>query len=579
MPYFKYTKTIIYFLFLINFTLPLISNSYANDLVPECGKIDKKINLDIENRFESNILENIPGPCDWHKNSEGYGDYFISDVYKTSINYKTQEPIEINFELDMSMDLPWVNIFRIDQQSNESCEGEEVSYIRLGYMDNGYYLNLKDKNLDNIGIEKLIDHQDSNKKFITISIMPIEGDWLSVKIFLNNTELFNSKTFAPHCNDSNIKIGIFRPIEKNVELSDISLIIDKINISGQLALNNDKLFFAHTMDSDEFALCNDGSPASFYSSHKLNGDFPEKIMIKFEGGGAALSVKSSMTKFAEAYDKRPIELMSSHVVVQDKQRKGISNTILQKGIINDWGVIFLPYCSSDLYMGDHELKLSGKTFQVRGRRIVDELFKTLTETSVIKPETELLLIGGSAGDFGISANLDIIEKLQVKKLRALFTIWITPSQLKYIEERQASTNKIVPENALKFVNGNLPKNCLDLFVKCGPTAVNISNFAIDDYFIEQHWNDMSSEIFVFTTMHMPRNEKNKVLFNDEIRDEINIAGGGFSFLSDQPLLSNKEFNHVLYDFAEPLGNSEIAPQEIVWNWVSNNGNETKFIFE
>ena len=167
MSYFKYTKTLICFLFLLIFTLPVISNSYANDLVPECGKIDKKINLDIENRFESKVLENIPGPCDWHKNSEGYGDYFISDVYKTSINYKTQEPIEIDFELNMSMDLPWANIFRIDQQSNESCEGEEVSYIRLGYMDNGYYLNLKDKNLDNIGIEKLIDHQDSNKKFIT----------------------------------------------------------------------------------------------------------------------------------------------------------------------------------------------------------------------------------------------------------------------------------------------------------------------------------------------------------------------------------------------------------------------------
>ncbi len=60
-------------------------------------------------------------------------------------------------------------------------------------------------------------------------------------------------------------------------------------------------------------------------------------------------------------------------------------------------------------MGDHEIKLSGKTYQVRGRRIVDELFESLIEKSVINSETELLLIGGSAGDFGISANLDVIE--------------------------------------------------------------------------------------------------------------------------------------------------------------------------
>lgn len=579
MSYFKSIKTVIYFLFLLTFALPIISSSSATDLLPECGVIDTKINLDIENQFESKIIENTPGPCDWHKNSEGYGDYFISDVYKTSINYKTQEPIEINFELNTSMELPWANIFRIDQQSTEGCEGDKVSYIRLGYMDSGYYLTLKDKNLNNISLEKSIDHQASDQKFVTISIMPIEGDWLSVKIFLNETELFNSKTFAPHCNESNIKLGIFRPIEKDIYLSDAALTFDKITISGQLALKSDKLFFAHTMDNNEFAVCNDGSPASFYSSHKLNENFPDKIMIKFEGGGAALSVKSSMTKFAEAYDKRPTELMSSHVAVQDKQMKGISNTILHKGVLSDWGVIFLPYCSSDLYMGDHEIKLSGKTYQVRGRRIVNELFESLIEKSVINSETELLLIGGSAGDFGISANLDVIEKLQVKKLRALFTIWITPSQLKYIEERQASTNKIVPDNALRFVNGNLPKNCSDLFVKCGPTAINISNFDIDDYFIEQHWNDMSSEIFVFTTMHMPRNNKNKGLFNDEIRDEINNAGGGFAFLTDEPLLTNKKFNHVLYDFAEPLGNTIISPQEIVWNWISDNGSETKFIFE
>ncbi len=202
------------------------------------------------------------------------------------------------------MELPWANIFRIDQQSTEGCEGDKVS-IRLG-MDSGYYLTLKDKNLNNIGLEKLIDHQASDQKFVTISIMPIEGDWLSVKIFLNETELFNSKTFAPHCNESNIKLGIFRPIEKDIYLSDAALTFDKINISGQLALKSDKLFFAHTMDKNEFAVCNDGSPASFYSSHKLNENFPDKIMIKFEGGG--LSVKSSMTKFAEAYDKRTLHM-------------------------------------------------------------------------------------------------------------------------------------------------------------------------------------------------------------------------------------------------------------------------------
>ena len=50
-------------------------------------------------------------------------------------------------------------------------------------MDSGYYLTLKDKNLNNIALEKLIDHQASDQKFVTISIMPIEGDWLNVKIF------------------------------------------------------------------------------------------------------------------------------------------------------------------------------------------------------------------------------------------------------------------------------------------------------------------------------------------------------------------------------------------------------------
>ena len=61
-------------------------------------------------------------------------------------------------------------------------------------------------------------------------------------------------------------------------------------------------------------------------------------------------------RFAEAYDKRPLRLMTSAVQTLNKRQKTLSGYFTHAKQ-DGWGLIYLNYCSSDLYMGNHELVL------------------------------------------------------------------------------------------------------------------------------------------------------------------------------------------------------------------------------
>ena len=68
-------------------------------------------------------------------------------------------------------------------------------------------------------------------------------------------------------------------------------------------------------------------------------------------------------------------------------------------------------------------------------------------------------------------------------------------------------------------------------------------------------------------------------FKEEIISEINKAGGGFSLVGNKVWKPKKSNNHVLSNLNVPIGNKNIIPSDLVWNWISNNGNDTKYISE
>lgn len=579
-------KSLDYITFLFSsIFLLLIQINYVSanttDFQPICSDNFKDINFKSKNEFDISLNLNEVGPCEWHRKKPSFGkyDFFSSNMIKINYIYSGSKSLKLSFSINGLDKLKRGSFIFIQKEKRDNCKVESRPYIRLGIWDGEMILETitseNKRKYNKIDFDIISDEEI----FFNLVVKP-EGNNKN-KIFLSINDRIVNKNYgiSASCGFSNIKMGLLSFGNKNRKKENIKLKFKNVSIDGSPNIRNHKkleqvkLSYSHLLKDDNLAVCNDGTPASYYSNFELNEKSPKKIIIAFEGGGAALSLKSNATKYLEAYDRRPKRLMSSAIISYKKNSKSL-NGYFKKASENGWGIIYLNYCSSDLYMGDHQLKLDGKIFEVRGRRIISSLLQKLTKTRVIRENSDLLFVGGSAGDLAISANLDIIQSLPRQRLRLLFTIWQVPSERKYVEEKQKSQfNKIIPDSALKFTHGNVAKHCMKSIVACAPNFENISRYKVDDYFIEGHWKELSGKNFAFTTRHMKDHKK----FKAEIVSEINKAGGGLSLVGNKIWNSNKKYNHVLSNLNVPIGNKNIIPSDLVWNWISSNGKETRYI--
>ena len=568
-----------FFIFVTFTTFPAFADNVA--FSPQCSDGFNDLTFSSKSEFTVSLNLNEAGPCDWHKRKPNFGDYdfFSSNMAIFKNTYEGAEELKINFELEASKNFKRGTFFNIIKNDVSACNPDEGNFIRLGIWDGTLFLGTKDPKGKTRFEDINFSLNVNSKQNFEINIYPKTKNKSSVEVLVDGEKQFETFSYSNFCNASEIQMGAWSFGNDNKRANLVTLEFSNISIKGTLSSSSDNdkpdevvLNYAHLLTSYPLALCNDSSAASFFSSHKLDENFPKKVIIAFEGGGAALSLHSNETKFAEAYDKRPLRYMTSAVQTLNKRQKTLSGYFTHAKQ-DGWGLIYLNYCSSDLYMGNHELVLDGKKFQVRGRKIIEALLDVLKKSNVLNNDTDLLLVGGSAGDLAISANLDLHEKLPHRRLRLLFTIWQVPSERSYVDGKQNSGfNKIVPVSGLRFTHGKLLPHCEGSFSACGPNLENIQRFKFDDYFIEGHWKEMSSEIFAFTPRHMKNNEKFKL----EIKKEIYKAGGGISFTGNKSWKPSKDANHVMGNLTTPIGDPPVIPAEIVWNWISRSG-QTRYI--
>ena len=562
----------------------LFSNVSANDsaFLPQCSESFKNFTFNSKLDFTVELNLNQIGPCEWHKKQPDFGnyDFFSSNMAVSKTKFSGSTPLNIKFNLSATENFKRGTFLVIRKIENKECKPEKGNFVRLGVWDGTLFLGTRKQQGKTKWEETKFSLDEKVSRNFEINIFPKSNDESDVQILVDKNKVFETTSYSKFCNPFEIQLGAYSAGNKNKPSDFVTLNFKDIAMNGLLIEENKdkssqtKLEFAHLLSSYPLALCNDGSSASFYSSHELSEAFPKKVIIAFEGGGAALSLRSNETKYAEAYDKRPLRLMTSVVEKLNKKQKTLEG-YFARAKQDGWGLIYLNYCSSDLYMGNHELNLDGKKFQVRGRKIVEALLDELVKYSVISSNTDLLLVGGSAGDLAISANLDLFEKLPHERLRLLFTIWQIPSETTYVNKKQKSNfNKIIPLNGLKFTHGNLQPHCRKSFSACGPNLENIQKYRFDDYFIEGHWKEMPGNIFAYTPRHM----NNRELFISEIKQEIGKAGGGISFVGNKSWRPKKDTNHVMGNVQTSIGIPPVIPEEIVWNWISGSG-ETKYIGE
>lgn len=135
--------------------------------------------------------------------------------------------------------------------------------------------------------------------------------------------------------------------------------------------------------------CLDGSVASFHLNTRAGSD---KLLIYLEGGGAC---------FTDACDLTALNIDAPF-------SDGIFSRLDPLNPVRDWNMIYVPYCSGDIYAGDNDVSLGGTLRHFHGftniTRFLEHWVPTFANASTV------LVTGISAGGFGAGLNVDQVAQ-------------------------------------------------------------------------------------------------------------------------------------------------------------------------
>ncbi|MEK7689741.1 MAG: pectin acetylesterase-family hydrolase, partial [Bdellovibrionota bacterium] len=147
------------------------------------------------------------------------------------------------------------------------------------------------------------------------------------------------------------------------------------------------------------AVCGDGTPYHVLVE-KRN---PTKWAITLNQGGACWNLATCVG---------PTPLTWIHPWPEVTNLGGLTSTRPEKSPLHDYSMIFFPYCTGDVHVGDHVANYNGVTIHHRGRRNVEDGIRLLEEMEIMRFSKikEILLYWPSAGALGILHHATWIEK-------------------------------------------------------------------------------------------------------------------------------------------------------------------------
>jgi hypothetical protein len=141
--------------------------------------------------------------------------------------------------------------------------------------------------------------------------------------------------------------------------------------------------------------CRDGSHAGL--SVNLNSS-SKKVAIYLEGGGACFDASTCAQNPASIGAKMPTA-------------DGIFDRGNAENPIADWNLVYVPYCTGDVHIGDaDDVMIPGVNGmqQFKGRKNLEAFLGRLVPT--FDGVDQVLLTGASAGGFGASGNAEFVQK-------------------------------------------------------------------------------------------------------------------------------------------------------------------------
>ena len=248
---------------------------------------------------------------------------------------------------------------------------------------------------------------------------------------------------------------------------------------------------------NENSVCNDGNNANYWIADQ-NAD---KWLLHLPGGGGAWDEKTFIKR-----DKNKKQSVNK----EDNYSKSISSLsalghmLFKKG----YNILYVHYCSSDLYAGNHLNEINGKKIPFKGRKIIEEIL-SIHQKDLMNSE-DIIVAGQSAGVYGVVINLDLFSQLPNSRY-ILDGAWR--------DSYQRSLKK-PSDSWVSFTLGNMPKHCGKSFYKnCNVTNQTLKRYKVDDAFIIFNYGD---------PFNWAKNEDQKIPFFKAIENDMKSLSGGFS---------------------------------------------------
>ena len=319
----------------------------------------------------------------------------------------------------------------------------------------------------------------------------------------------------------------------------ISNLMKKISLILFISLFYLNFTFANELKltTDPNAVCNNGEQATF----TIKKGKSNKWAIILPGGGIARN--------SEEYRSRP-ESMKSPELKHHYFGQGIEKDLEDR----NYNLVFIPYCSSDLYQSDHINLIDGNEVPFRGRVIVEDVIKKIDKK--LMNADEVMFLGYSAGAIGIGFHAKTIGKY--KNVRVLVdSFWVDDETKKFYQNFEKNNDR-------SFTYKSSMEACNNSWVNCYPSRDNFEKNNIKDVFFIWNIGDKYAN-----------GVKDKLALKRAIKKDLEFYNAGFSIEADKRKISGfEDWGHVLaWDNKTYTKNYfDMSLQEAVNNWIDKKGN-------
>jgi hypothetical protein len=290
------------------------------------------------------------------------------------------------------------------------------------------------------------------------------------------------------------------------------------------------------------ALCSNGEQATFtYFAGNSNN-----WLMYIQGGGVAAN--------EDQYRSRS-DVLKSPAVSPDRGK----THMVEDFVLNNYNVIFVPYCSNDIHQGTHSHLIDGKKVYYHGRYIIEDIFSQHDEK--FKNADKLVFAGYSAGSLALGLNIDLIKKYKDPYL-ITDSWWLDAESLNVrLEWNGGPWPKIV-----KFLYNDRIDHCKDShWANCFPSRPLFERNNLNKIFFI--WNIGDPYI---------KGDLSKV--RQSIKEDSNFYNSGFSINAEKrKLKGNVEWGHVMTAtdlYYQDFDGTSL--QKLIWNWINGSG-KTSYI--